>query len=395
MPSDRTSALASEPSQGREPVLFDPVTSTPQDWWLRAPELCQAIQRRPPDATWIASYRLGDAILAIDTDDRAIAESVRELFGECAVSGEQSALPRVRCTLRTHPDGEFVYVHLAASEPLDGLELFSSLLEPRPLQRCFVRPSPLAGWHLVGWKDSPRPIAAIQQVTALVRAPELRTADFFRDFALDFFRDAAAAAALRIQSGVLFLHAASVCVGGAGVLFTGRAGAGKTTLALTLGSRGHGLLGDDLAALRQESLELLPVRRTLHIRRGPRAARVEKALRERSIEVEAKPATTPRAVVQARNLFSVDPVAPSVLRAAFFLRAFRKRPGLERFVPSLTQMGPLRHLPIRMQWGITPARRVLRFAQAARCFARVPCYHLDVGLPEETADLIEKTVEDL
>jgi hypothetical protein len=35
----------------------------------------------------------------------------------------------------------------------------------------------------------------------------------------------------------------------------------------------------------------------------------------------------------------------------------------------------------------------LRFAQAVRCLARVPCYFLDVGRPEETADLIESTVE--
>jgi hypothetical protein len=99
-------------------------------------------------------------------------------------------------------------------------------------------------------------------------------------------------------------------------------------------------------------------------------------------------------VVQARELFPADPVAPVALRAAFLLRSFRKRPRVERFAPSVAQMDTLRDLPLRLQWGIAPALRLLRFAQAVRALTRVPCYFLDVGRPEETADLIEKIVED-
>jgi hypothetical protein len=391
MPPERTSRARPEPAPG--PLAHPPAGTSPR-WWLQAPEIFERIHRRRPSSTWGGAYRLGDALLEIDSDDRGVAESIREMFAECAVaeSSDAGPMPRVRCTLRSQPDGEFATVDLEADEPLDTLDMVGGLLEPRPLARCFVRPSPLANWQLVGRKGASEPLMAVAPRRVLVRAADLARAP---EAGPGFFRDLAAAAVLRVQSGVLFLHAASVCVAGAGVVLTGRGGSGKTTLALALASRGHGLLGDDLAALRQQSLELLPLRRTLHIRRGPRAALVEKALRERWVEMEARPASTPRALVQARELFSADPAAPSPLRAAFFLRAFRKRPALERFAPSLAQLEALRHLPVRLQWGITPARRLLRFAQAARCFARVPCFQLDVGRPEETADLIETTVEEL
>lgn len=385
MPPEPNSAPAGRREPERAPTAFE--DGAPQAWWLRALELAELARRREPSLTWRGSYHLGDAILEIDVDDVAAAESIRDLFGECALADarDAEAPSRVRFRLRSLRAAGLVCLDLETTAPLDGVEIVCGLLEPRPGARCSVRSSPLEGWRLVARHDASEPVAAISERRVLVRA---------RDLPSHFLRDFAAAAALRIQSGVLFLHGASACIGGAGVLLAGRAGAGKTTLALTLASRGHGLLGDDLAALRIAGLELLPLRRTLHIRRGPRAALVEKALRDRRVEMESQPDSTPRAVVEARRLFPDDPIAPSTLRAAFFLRGFRKAPARERFVPSLSEMETLRHLPVRLQWGITPARRMLRFAQTVRCLSRVPCYFLDVGLPEQTADLIEETMED-
>ena len=133
----------------------------------------------------------------------------------------------------------------------------------------------------------------------------------------------------------------------------------------------------------------------MHIRRGLRAAWVDEALRDRQVVVETLPDASQRALVEARDLFPTPPSSASALRAAFFLRGFRKRPGCERFVPSLERMAPLRELPVRLQWGITPVRRLLRYAQTVECLGRVPCFFLDVGRPEETADLIEMTMEEL
>jgi hypothetical protein len=384
MQPERNSAAADR----REPVAFERTATQPQTWWLRAPELAEQARRLRPRVRSGGSYRLGDAILVLDSDDGSVADGIRELFAECAVDDSEGAgtASRVKCSLRSLRDHGLISLELEATAPLDAVEIVRSLLEPRLHTRCFERPSGREGWRLVGRTDSDEPLAAISQDRVLLRAPELPP---------HFLRNLVSAAALRIQSGVLFLHGASACVNGAALLLAGRAGAGKTTLALTLASRGHGLLGDDLAALRIASLELLPMRRVLHIRRGLRAALVEEALRDRRIEMETLPDASQRAVVEARDLFPLAGVSAGALRAAFFLRAFRKRPARERFVPSLDRVEQLRHLPERLQWGITPSRRLLRFAQTVGCLGRIPCFFLDVGRPEETADLIEETVEEL
>jgi hypothetical protein len=339
-----------------------------------------------PSARALSAYRLGDAILELDSDDGSVAAELRALFGECEVAGTApSGAPRVRITLRSEPVRESsVSLELDASDPLDLVELVCSLLEPRPGVNCTVSERP-EGWSLISLADAREPQVAVAPNRAVVRTAGLRPS---------FFRDFAASAALRVQRDVLILHGASLGVGGAGVLLAGRGGAGKTTLALTLASRGHTLLGDDMAALRVPTLELLPFRRTIHIRRGVRAASVERALQERHVAMETLANSTPRAHVQPRELFPSGEAASAPLRAAFFLRAFRKTAALERFTPALSQLAPLRPLAVRLQWGIAPARRMVRFAQAAQCLARVPCYFLDVARPEDTAALIEEILEE-
>jgi hypothetical protein len=52
------------------------------------------------------------------------------------------------------------------------------------------------------------------------------------------------------QRGWLSLHASGVTIGGAGVLFLGRSGSGKSTTAAAFYSRGHAVITDDVAAVR-------------------------------------------------------------------------------------------------------------------------------------------------
>jgi hypothetical protein len=59
-------------------------------------------------------------------------------------------------------------------------------------------------------------------------------------------------AVLLHQRNYLLLHASAVAVAGKAVLFLGSAGWGKSTMAATLHNRGHGLVADDVAALRIE-----------------------------------------------------------------------------------------------------------------------------------------------
>lgn len=54
------------------------------------------------------------------------------------------------------------------------------------------------------------------------------------------------------QRGTLPLHAAALRIGGRTIAIAGVSGAGKSTLALALSQRGHSLLSDDLAVLRDD-----------------------------------------------------------------------------------------------------------------------------------------------
>lgn len=66
--------------------------------------------------------------------------------------------------------------------------------------------------------------------------------------------------------GIYAIHAGAVERDGRAVLFSGRSGAGKTTLALSLLQRGFRLLSDDLAIVEPSTQRILPYRRSLHVR---------------------------------------------------------------------------------------------------------------------------------
>ena len=87
------------------------VTSAPQrvrprtgrdarDWWLDAPNLLQAIERKPATAQFSGSYRLGNVSLEIVADDLSLHEAFRELYGDCIEANAGPATRKMRCTLR-------------------------------------------------------------------------------------------------------------------------------------------------------------------------------------------------------------------------------------------------------------------------------------------------------
>lgn len=190
---------------------------------------------------------------------------------------------------------------------------------------------------------------------------------------------------LRRQRHMVFFHAASLGVHGAGILVTGAKGAGKSTLALSLAARGHHFLGDEMAALHYPSRALLPFRRAASVRPGPRARAVASRLCGGTYASETYPDGTVRLRAQVGELFPQAASTAMPLRCAIFLRRFAPRPQVEAFRFSRPHLQLLQPLSGTL-WDVPPGRQLLMLLEV---FTRIPCYFLDAGEPDATADVIE------
>jgi hypothetical protein len=204
-------------------------------------------------------------------------------------------------------------------------------------------------------------------------------------------------AVLSLQRGLLFAHAAAVGIGGTGVLLVGPSGSGKTTAAVGLASRGHRYFGDDVAAIRMRSAELIPFWRIAHMRPGPHARSLESHFA--SGEWDAPYADgLPRLRLRVVDAFPDAVSRPLPLRRVLFLRSFAACPRVERFRPTANDFAAGSRFALNntlwVAWGTTPALRLLQFMSFLRLLERVPCAWLDVADPESTADLIERSQED-
>jgi hypothetical protein len=192
--------------------------------------------------------------------------------------------------------------------------------------------------------------------------------------------------ALRMQRDMLFFHAAAVGVGDAGVLIIGGKGAGKTTLSMALAARGHSFLGDEISAVRAGTAELLPMRRAVSIRQGPRSFSVDEMLQNGEYPNEQFPDGSTRVRVEPGEFSPTLQDRPLPLRSIFFLRPFEDRARAESFVPGAADLRLLAPLPCTF-WGVPPARPLM---QVAKLLSGVNCYHFYPGMPDESACLMER-----
>jgi hypothetical protein len=205
-------------------------------------------------------------------------------------------------------------------------------------------------------------------------------------------------ATLTVQPELVAMHAASLRIGNAGLLLAGLSHSGKTTTALHLAARGHTLLGDEAALIRLGANEILPFRRTVHLRSGPRTPELLAVLGRLAGRHESPVDGEGIRPLRISALFPGSSACPVSLRAVFFLGGFAVHPSLRPFRPTLHDLdtfGALAGNEIATLWGLTPARRALRVLALRQLLARLPCWLLQVGTPLETAELIERTMEGL
>ena len=259
---------------------------------------------------------------------------------------------------------------------------------PRNEPPYSITPATRSGWNLAGARGKPV-LAASDNIVLFDTTRVL--ADFLPDFLVSV--------ALAAQPDLLVVHAASVRIGNSGALLSGRSHAGKTTTSLHLAARGHSLLGDELAAIRLSTGELEHLRRSVRLRPGPRG----KSLLSRLLEVGAFDSSPAHCAGTTQltigTLFPAPLPRPAKLRAAFFLQGFSEHPALEEIQPTLSDSSIFDALAANdialVSWGLVPWKRALRLLALKRLLSRTRCWKLSVGKPEDTARLIEQTMEAL
>jgi hypothetical protein len=346
-------------------------------WWRQLPE--SSSNQSTLHLSSRDVYRFGDGILEVGGSEQVLLDYLGRLYADCRVyehSGEP--LPTVRCVVSPTEHEYVARVEFEDPEPLDSFDFVSAVYGGRGYRECF---STASGWRCLSHSDDPAtPALALRGPVVLVdrrRQWHPLIAHLLVNRLLQF------------QRRMLFFHAASLRIGGAGVLLFGDKCAGKTTTALFLAARGHGLLSDEVGAVRCGDHTLTPYRRALSIRPGPLPKLVRARLRTGGFRREILADGTARVRARIGSIFRAEPPAATPLRRLFFLDGFARRARARPVTPGTLQ---LRHL---QPFGCSvygASKRSVVF-QLATLLSRTQAYALTLGSPASTAALIERITE--
>jgi hypothetical protein len=316
------------------------------------------------------TFRILDVELRIATDDGALLGEFATIFG-----GDRAASRPSRASFRatveaseSSDQGRFRVEGDALADPAAFLLGFASPTIP-------LRAMPNAGSDavsLVGLEGDEEPIFGFRGDDCLFRkVPRWRriVSHFL------FLR------LLRLRADLLFFHAASVGIAGNGLLLMGPKGAGKSTVSAAVAARGHDFLGDETAAYQPSSRLLLPFRRPLGIKPGPRSALLEQKVR--ALQPTADEDGLLRIPVDA--LFPEPEVPPVPLRAVCFLDGFGTKPELVATPGGRDELARMQPLASSLGQGTTSC-----VFEMIRLLGGAACYRLRPGDPDETAALLEE-----
>ena len=332
----------------------------------------------PPAPHRQARFHLAEVLLDVDTDDPALVDELSSVLGrprESASAGRVHARFAARVRARGGPD-RFGHLKLACASP--GVQGPAELMiglgsEDFPFHLVEAAPA----WTSLAFHGEKAPMFALRGDDCL--------------FALvPGWRKAVTLLLLqrlmRLRADAIFFHAASVAVAGRGALIVGPKGAGKSTLALALATRGHGLLGDEHACYVPGRNELVAFRRPVGVKPGPRARTSEDALARAGRD----PDRDGMMRVPVEELLPAAAAAPGPvpLHAVVFLRGLADEVRLSRVEPGREELAALQ--PVASSF--TNARSTERVFQLARLLSRAAVFHLRAGPPDDTAAAVESVL---
>lgn len=352
-----------------------------------------AARRRASPPVERVCYRLGDSLVTIDSDYVPLLRTLDQWYGECAVSESPPSDVGFCCSVRQLDDRPLILLsfQVPESERDEGaaLAIFQSL--GRAAYHIVEGPAP--GWRVMFRSPgAARPFMATGGFDALIdlrEEPPSLPPGLLVSYVVSVV--------MGVQRDVLHIHAASVGIGRSAALLMGNGGAGKTTLSLTLASRGHLFFGDNHACIRIRSREVLPLRRSASIKPGPRARAISELLKEQPSETIRLPNGKAITLMRTGNYFPSADTRSLPLGGLFYLRSIGDHPTLEQFRPVMTNQAFLSRLASDSMavHGVSPSRRLMNVMILMDMLSDVPCFFLDAGQPEETAVLIEQTMETL
>jgi hypothetical protein len=350
------------------------------------PELVQEAAARPLRSARPECFRFADGFLEVVSDHEPLLGELDAFYGDCAVP----AAPRdglvLRCTATRIPGRPLL--SLAFEGPRQP-DLIAVALSPYRFRRrpTYVETSgPAPGWRLLVNRDAgERLLLATDGRTGLVNLDEAPA---------EFVVDLIVCAVQSVQTGVLFLHAGSVGVGGSGALVVAHTNGGKSTTALAVARRGHAFLGDDVAAVRLATREVLPFPRSAGLRDGSLARALEPRVRAvRHLRATNRHGID-RTLVRVGDLFPGSVSGPLPLRFAFVLDRVADRAAIARFRPGLDELPRLQSLvtDTSASWGHSPGRDLMLFLSVVNLLSGLRCHLVQRGTPDETASVIESAM---
>ena len=326
---------------------------------------------------WSSTALLAERTVAIDCDDRALFDDFFAAFGGTPPMDEPAPSDAFVCAIIRAGSADSEYGRMSLRKngrPQSIDEVFFGLSFPD----CPFESGTSADgiWKEV-WVPGERPLFVYRDDVCLFRksAAEWRT-----KLLSVLYRGA-----LRLRDDLIFFHASALSVSGRGALIVGRKKGGKSTTALALAARGHAILADSCACYAPATGELVPFRRPVGIREGPRARAVDDALAikaVRSVQRDESVRVDVATLLPDRDSGSV-PVS-----TIFFLRGFAAAPKIERLPNDAAELANLR--PIYSSFANAPHTQ--RVFELIRLLSRARLYALWPGDPDETALSIEETM---